>query len=130
MAEDAAIRDELSALALNLAAYLSEADQVSRLLTLFGGDQWLVRRFDPEVRNWDGYQQDLEAAWDALDRTLTAPGQSAAADPMPDLVRLALVRATLSSADDVPARALGGCRFLGSVDGRTGGFHNRPPSVA
>lgn len=64
----------------------------------------MARRFDPNVGSWDGYQEDLEAAWDALDRDLVTP-QGSAVDPVPDLLQLALVRGTLSSADDLP-RAL------------------------
>jgi hypothetical protein len=96
---DRAIQTELSGLALGLASYLAEAGQVDRLMRLFADDRWLQRRVDPDAPDWDGYQQDIDAAWNTLDQALAAPET---ADPMPNLVRLALVRATLSSAEDIP----------------------------
>lgn len=99
--EDPAILAELSALAEGLAGFLREADQVDRLLTFVRDDRRLARRFDPGVGSWAGFQDDLEAAWDALDRRLARPERDAV-DPVPDLIRLALVRATISSADDLP----------------------------
>ena len=100
------IRDELSGLVPNLAEYLGKAGRVDRLMLLFRDDRWLHRRVDPVARTWDGYQRDLEIAWDALDRALTGPEAPALGNPVPCLVRLALVRATLSSADDIPAELL------------------------
>ncbi|MEU8632795.1 hypothetical protein AB0C38_11545 [Amycolatopsis sp. NPDC048633] len=99
MEEDPDVLAELAELAQGLAGYLREADQVDRLLSLFHDDRRLARRFDPAQGSWDGYQEDVEAAWEALDRRLAAAGVD---DPIPDLVRLALVRATLSSAEDLP----------------------------
>ncbi|MFC4070963.1 hypothetical protein [Actinoplanes subglobosus] len=100
LTDDPAILDELSALADGLAGYLSQADQADRLLLLFADDRRLARRYDPRTGGWDDYHEDLEAAWDVLDRRLAT--SEGLADPVPSLIRLALVRATLSSAEDVP----------------------------
>ncbi|MBB5857859.1 hypothetical protein ACFQ05_19810 [Amycolatopsis umgeniensis] len=101
MREDPAILAELSTMAQGLARRLDKAGRIDRLLGLFGDDRRAARRFDRETGAWDGYQDDLEVAWDALDRRLAAPEEDAA-DLVPDLLRIALVRATLSSADEVP----------------------------
>lgn len=101
MSEDPAVLDELETLALHMAGYLSRADQVDRLISLFADDRWLSRRFDRQSGGWDDYQADLDEAWDALDRTLRDLSDDTAA-LVPQIVRLALVRATLSTVDNMP----------------------------
>jgi hypothetical protein len=102
---DTAVLDELSALALHMTGYLSRAGQVDRLLMLFDDDRRMLRCFDPAIGGWDGYQEDIDTTWDALDRSLATPHPDAE-DPVPRLVRLALARATLSSIDEVPPAML------------------------
>ena len=90
MTADPALQGELSGLGLNLAEYLAKAGQASRLMRLFRDDRWLRRRFDPELGNWDGYQADLEAAWDALDQELaTEAGPATGGSAWPDVNRRA-----------------------------------------
>ena len=124
---DGAIREELSGLALNLASYLAEAGQLGRLMRLFADDRWLRRRVGPGVPDWDGYQQDIDAAWDTLDQTLAAP--QATADPMPEPrpARARARHALLGRRHPARSRDRGG--FHRSLECRTGRGRSVPPSL-
>ncbi|MEU6992700.1 hypothetical protein ABZ953_18850 [Streptomyces sp. NPDC046465] len=97
---------ELHQLALDgLAAHLGAAGRVDRLLQLFGDDRRLRRRVTAEVRLWDGYQSDIDTAWDAVDRALAEdPGR--VPDPLGGCIRLALLRGSMKAADDIPSRVV------------------------
>ncbi|MFF1376231.1 hypothetical protein [Streptomyces sp. NPDC058308] len=96
--------DEIGQLALDgLAAHLSAAGRVDRLLQLFRDDRRLRRRVTPKARLWDGYQSDIDTAWDAVDRALAEdPGR--VPDPLGGCIRLALLRGSMKAADDIPSR--------------------------
>jgi hypothetical protein len=89
---------ELGELSGDLPTYLNRAGDVDRLLRLFADDRWLRRRVSPQTRHWENYGRDLELAWDALDRDLAdRPGA------VPECVRLAVIRSTLTTVEDLPA---------------------------
>ncbi|MBL7488606.1 hypothetical protein I6A60_26665 [Frankia sp. AgB1.9] len=89
------VDQELADLTRHLCRYLYDAGRVDRLIELIADDRWMLRRRDPVTDDWDGYQADLETIWDAVD-------QSSIADPTPYLIRLAVIRSTLSSDEDLP----------------------------
>ena len=98
---------EIAATALDgLARFLSAAGQVDRLLLMFGDDRWLGRRVVPDLMLWDGYQSDLDITWDVVERRRdqAAPGEPG--NLVPACARLALIRSTVTAADDVPLELL------------------------
>ncbi|MFG2986357.1 hypothetical protein ACGFYQ_34750 [Streptomyces sp. NPDC048258] len=101
-----AVRAEMERLALDaLPTHLRAAGRVDRLLRLFHDDRRLRRRVSLADPRWDGYQSDIGIAWDAVDET-PADKPEAVPQPIAELVRLALVRATLTAADEIPAGLL------------------------
>ena len=89
---------ELGELTGDLAIHLSRAGDIDRLLRLFADDRWLLRRVSPRTRHWEGYGRDLDLAWDALDRDLADRPSG-----VQDCVRLAVIRSTLTTVEDLPA---------------------------
>lgn len=73
----------------------------ARLLRLFRDDRWLGRRVTAPLREWDGYQADLELANDYL---LSAEGAvpMQPAQIVTHLVHHAFIRSNLGAADDIP----------------------------
>ncbi|TMQ95325.1 hypothetical protein ETD83_22625 [Actinomadura soli] len=99
---DSELAAEIASLARDaLPSHLSAAGRVSQLVRLFEDDRRLLRRVDPTVRVWDGYERDLAIAWEAVDTALVEAPERVAA-PLDVLVRFALVRSTLVTTDDLP----------------------------
>ncbi|MEU7576296.1 hypothetical protein AB0B50_01645 [Streptomyces sp. NPDC041068] len=102
--DDAKLRAEIGRLALDdLPAHLSAAGRVDRLLRLFHDDRRLRRRVTTETRLWDGYQSDIDIAWGAVDRALRED-PARIPDPLAGYIQLALLRSSVTAADDIPSR--------------------------
>jgi len=89
--------DILSEVALRrLAQSLYRAGD-ERLYKLFEDDRWLLRRVAGEERDWGGFQEDLDLGVDYALSTDASPSFK-----IGKLLRLGIIRSTLSSADAVP----------------------------